>query len=199
MSEFEYNPNPAAQTNKQPLKALVDQYGYIILSSGGSGGASPGSPLPISSPATLRGTQTPTITSGSAYASGNVVGGLLTFANMARVAGQGGVLQGGFLKDKSGNNTPYDLFLFDAAPVTPTDKTAVALVAADLAKSIGVMSFSGAALGASSTMGVMTVAGFGMPFKLTSGTTIYGVLVTRGTPTYSGTADVSVDLMVLPD
>ena len=73
------------------------------------------------------------------------------------------------------------------------------LAAADLAKCVGVVSFSGAALGAASTMGVITASGVGLAFRLTSGTSLSGILVTRGTPTYASTSDVSVDLLVLPD
>ena len=173
--------------------------GHSVDANGNAVPQSAGAPNPVAGPATLRATQAPTITSGSAYAAGNAVGGLLTFSGMARVSGQGGVLQAAVLRDKAGQNVGYDLFLFDSAPTAPTDKSAVALAAADLAKCVGVVSFSGAALGAASTMGVITASGVGLAFRLTSGTSLSGILVTRGTPTYASTSDVSVDLLVLPD
>jgi hypothetical protein len=147
--------------------------------------------------------QTPTVTVGT-YASGNVVGGLLTFPNMVRSPGVGGLVQTVIVRDKAGQNVSYDLFLFDAAPTTQTDKTAVALTAADLAKCIGVVSLSGAVLGAAATMGVLTATGLALAFKLPGGTTppspaLYGILVTRGAPVYASTSDVSVELVVLPD
>lgn len=184
--------------NKTPdvAQAVV---GHFVDASGNAVPQSASAPNPVAGPLTLRATQAPAITSGSAYAAGNVVGGLLTFAGMARAAGQGGVLQSALLRDKSGQNASYDLFLFDSAPTTPSDKTAVALSAADLAKCVGVVPLSGAALGAASTMGVITAAGLGLAYKLGAGTSLYGILVTRGTPTYAGTADVSVDLIALPD
>jgi hypothetical protein len=173
--------------------------GHFVDASGNAVPQGTNAPNPVAGPLTLRATQAPAITSGAAYAAGNVVGGLLTFAGMARAAGQGGVLQSALLRDKSGQNASYDLFLFDAAPATPADKTAIALSAADLAKCVGVVPFSGPALGAASTMGVISSAGLGLAFRLGAGTSLYGILVTRGTPTYAGTADVSVDLVVLPD
>jgi len=184
--------------NKTPdvAQAVV---GHFIDANGNAVPQGPNAPSPVAGPLTLRVTQAPAVSSGTAYVAGNVVGGLLTFAGMARAAGQGGVLQSALLRDKSGQNASYDLFLFDAAPTTPGDRTAVALSAADLAKCVGVVSFAGQALGAASTMGVQTVGGLGLAFKLASGTTLYGILVTRGAPTYAGTADVSVDLIVLPD
>jgi hypothetical protein len=158
-------------------------------------------PLPVSSPLTLRAADTAVVTASSAYASGNAVGAKRTFSSMARATGQGGLLQSVIVRDKAGQNVNYDLILFDADPTntTVTDKSAVAVNTADLAKIIGVVQLSGIVLGASSTMGVLTAAGVGLAYKLTSGTTIYGILVTRGAPTYASTTDVSVELVSLPD
>lgn len=192
----EYNVTPQTLSDKQLWRLQLDVNGNLLVS---LAAAAEAAPLPVAAPINLRATQAPTITASSAYAAGNVVGALLTFAGMARVAGQGGILQSAILRDKAGQAVSYDLFLFDAAPTTPTDKTAIGLVAADLAKCIGVVSLSGEALGAASTMGVITASGLGLAFKLTSGTTLYGILVTRGTPTYASTSDVSVDLICLPD
>jgi hypothetical protein len=162
--------------------------------------ASASVPQATFNPLTIRVTSAQTVTASSAYSSGNAVGGLITFSNAVRSAGQGGIIQGFVVRDKAGQNVPYDLFLFDANPTntTVTDKSAVAINTADLAKVICVVSVSAASLGAASTMAVLT-ASPGQAFKLTSGTTIYGILVTRGTPTYASTSDVSVDLVILPD
>lgn len=159
---------------------------------------------------TLRQSQTPTITSGSAYASGNIVGGLLTFSGLTN-AGQGGVLETVILRDKAGNSVNYDFFLFDAAPTTQTDKTAAAFTSADLLKCIGTVPLAGIVLGASATQGIITVSGLGLGFALQPGLTsggftsgsltpaLYAYLVTRGTPIFSTTSDVSVDIITLPD
>ncbi len=157
-------------------------------------------PAPVAAPLTLRTGAVQTVTTASAYSSGNVVGGKITFGAMVRAAGQGGVITAAIVRDKAGQPVPYDLILFDADPTntTVTDKSAVAVNTADLAKVIGVVQFSGVVLGAASTMGVFTTAP-ALGFKLTSGTSIFGILVTRGTPIYAGTSDVSVDLIVSPD
>lgn len=152
-------------------------------------------------PVTERQSQTPTVTTGSAYASGNVVGGLLTFGPLVRRESGGGILNTVILRDKSGQAGTYDLFLFDQNPTnsTFTDKSAVAINTADLSKVIGVLTIAAVKLGAASTMGVSTLNSANLSFKLTSGSTIWGVLVVRGTPTYAGASDVSVDLVVVPD
>jgi hypothetical protein len=181
--------------NKAPdvAQAVVP---HVLDADGVAQPQSVASPGAVAGPGNLRAAQTPVVTSGAAYASGNAVGGLLTFAGMARIAGQGGVLQTALLRDKAGNNVPYDLFLFDAAPTAPTDKTAYA-IGADLANSIGVVPFAG--LVTAGTPGLFTAAGLGLGYKLGAGTTLYGVLVTRGAPTFSSTADVTVDLVALAD
>ncbi len=151
-------------------------------------------PLAIAAPATLRAIATPTITAAQ-YASGNAVGGLLTFANIVRAAGRGGRLTA-FIRDKAGQAGGYDLLLFDSAPTAPTDKTAVALSAADLAKCFGSLTPGTIVLGG--TPGILN-ADTPKPFKLGSGTSIFGILVTRGTPTYASTSDISVELVNQPD
>lgn len=154
-------------------------------------------------PVTYRASQTPTITSGAAYSAGNAVGGLLTFAPMVRRDGGSGILNTAILRDKAGQAGTYDLFLFDAAPSAPTDKTAVALSAADLAKCIGVLTFAAVKLGAASTMGVSAITAANLSIKVGggsgSGSSLFGILVARGTPTYASTTDVSIDLVVIPD
>lgn len=155
-------------------------------------------PGAIATPGTLQPSDAAAVTVG-AYASGNCVGALRTFASSVRAAALGGTIVSALLRDKSGNNTSYDLFLFNAAPTTPTDKTAIALVAADLAKCIGVVQFTGVSLGAAATFGIMTATGVGLGFKLPAGTSLYGILVARGAPVYAATTDVSVDLIVDPD
>src|SRR5262245_26643536 len=118
-----------------------------------------GNAVPVT---TGRAAATPTVTASSAYASGNADGGLLTFAGLPGA----GVLQTVLLRDKAGQGVSYDLFLFDSAPAAPTDKAALALSAADLAKCIGVVPRSGAALAAASTMAVLAAAGLGLAYRL---------------------------------
>lgn len=151
-------------------------------------------------PVTQRCTASPAVTSGAAYSAGNCVGANFTFTNAAvRRDGGSGIINSVTLRDKAGQAGTYDLFLFDAAPTTQTDKSAVALVAADLAKCVAVVTLAAVKLGAASTMGVSTLSSANTSFKLSSGSTLFGVLVARGTPTYASTSDISIDLVVIPD
>ena len=150
----------------------------------------------------LRASVAQTVTA-AAYSSGNAVGGKITFPTMTNRPGYGGIIQTVIVRDKAGQNVNYDLILFDADPsnTTVTDKAAVAVNTADLSKIIGVVQLSGIVLGAASTMGVLTASGVGLAYRInsTTGQDLYGILVTRGAPTYASASDVSVDVIAMPD
>lgn len=141
-------------------------------------------------------TQAPAVTV-AAYTAGNVIGGLLTFASAARIAAGSGLVQSAVVDAKIALSGQYDLILFDSNPTgsTITDKTALAVVAADFDKIIGVAHIADwTSLGTPSLGQAQNLA---MPFKLGSGTTIYGALVTRVTPTFVSTSDVEIQLRIL--
>ncbi len=182
--------------NKTPDVAQAT-VGHFVDANGNAVPQSASAPAPVAGNPTVRFNVTPTVTSGSAYASGNAVGALLSFGTgFLRVSGGGGILQSAVLFDKSGNNVSYDLFLFDSAPTAPTDKAAYA-IGTDLAKAIGSISFAG--MINAGTPGLINADGLGKAIKAASGTTLYGVLVTRGAPTYAGAADLAITLVFLPD
>ncbi len=153
----------------------------------------------VSTPRTVTTWAEPTVTTGSAYASGNAVGTLLTFSNAVRNAQWGGIIQSASVIDKSGQSVPYDLILFTSNPssTTVTNKSAVAVAGADAFKMLPPIQFSGIVLGAASTNGIISVNPSNM--FVASTTDIYGILVTRGAPTYSGASDIRVTLYIMPD
>lgn len=151
-----------------------------------------------------------TVTASSAYASGNAIGGLMTVAGAARVsgalgaAGTGGIVAGLTMNSKSLQTTQVDIFLFDANPAgsTCTDKTAFSLATADFDKVIGVITIPGTpANGAgwyAGTVGSTGVATYyPATYDLSSATSIFACAVTRGTPTYTATTDVSFKFNIL--
>lgn len=145
-------------------------------------------------------TATPTVTAASAYASGNSVGGLQTFAGAVLTNGNGtGLLQKVVINYKSLQTAQTDLLIFNANPsgTTVTDKTAFSLATADFSKLIGVVHVTDCtALG---TPSVCMAGNLALPVKTATGTSLFGVLVTRGTPTFTATTDVSVTLQILQD
>lgn len=140
-----------------------------------------------------------TITANSAYSTGNVLGGLMTIANMARVAGGSGLVQSTVANCKTNQTVSIDVIYFNANPSssTFTDKTAFSVAAADFNKVIGVAHITDwTNLGTPSTGQAQNQA---MPFKLASGTTGYAVAVVRGNPTFSFTDGVSITHGVTQD
>jgi hypothetical protein len=144
-------------------------------------------------------TATPTITSGSAYATGNVVGGLLTFTAVSdpNAPATGGRVEEVTIYSKSSQTAEIDLVWCGAnnpTNTTLTDKAAVNLAVADFNKCRVV-----AQLTNWQNMGTPSHATSGQiasPFLLSTGTTGYGFLVTRGAPTFSSTSDLQVTLRI---
>lgn len=152
-----------------------------------------------------------TVTSGSAYASGNVVGkgnvnasgvltGLIAFNSALLTAGTG-ILQSITLKASSDQSaTGYALALFKSSPSASTfqDKAAPGINASDANGAlIGVYPLSSG----SKSLGTHTIFnndGIGKVLNV-GATTLYGVLVTTGTPTFTTTSDLVISIGVLQD
>jgi hypothetical protein len=140
---------------------------------------------------------TPTIDT-SAYAAGDAVGGLLTFSNAARFSGGGVRLKKVLLVDKDQEMAPYDLVLFKVTFTATADQAAFDPSDADLANIAAVVriepgsyaNFTDNAVGASRDLDI--------PILL-DGTSLFGQLVTRGTPTYSASSDLTVILSILQE
>lgn len=139
----------------------------------------------------------PTVSASPAYASGDVMGGLLTFANAARVSAGSGLLQSVTLNFKSAQTAATDFVWCggnNPTGTTLTDNAAVAVAAADYNKCRVIHVTDCTSLG---TPSVCAADNLAFPFSLASGTTGYGFLVTRGTPTLASTSDVEVALRIL--
>lgn len=134
----------------------------------------------------------------TAYAAGNVVGGLLTFTGAARTAAGAGLIQAATVLSKSAQTAALDLLIFSDNPTatTFTDKAAVSIAATDMGKLVGVIHLTDwTALGNAS---IAQAVAAGLPFKLATGTSLYGVLVTRAAMTLASTSDLTLSLRIIP-
>ena len=145
------------------------------------------------------------VTAASAYAAKNVVGGtaaaggagLLSFGNVCK-ASQTIQINSVQVTDKSDNAVGYDLQLFSSNPTasTITDKVNMVVASADLPKLLPTISldtsdhFSFSTTNGQSSLTSLDSGGF----VSTTGGTLYGALITRGSPTYSSTSDISVKI-----
>lgn len=139
-------------------------------------------------------TATPTVTAG-AYSANDAVGGLLTFANAARASGLGGIIKSVVLIDDAGQDAATELWLFDTTITAIADNDAWALTEAELHTLIAVISSSDGVWSASGTPSVCDIE-CSRGYTCT-GTSLFGQLVTRGTPTYVATDDVTVRIQLV--
>ena len=140
--------------------------------------------------------QTPTVTAG-AYLANDAVGGLLTFANAARVIGGSGVIKSAIILDDAGQDAETELWLFNATFVAMADNAPWAPSEADLRKLIAIITTENGAWFAAGTPSAAAVE-VSQSYTLV-GTSMFGQLVTRGTPTYAATDDVTVILSLMTD
>lgn len=149
---------------------------------------------------------TPTISASPVYSTGDSVGGLLSFTNAVAYSGGSGVIENVIIKDLAKQDAELDLILFDTNPTntTPTDNAALDIHDTDLATVIAIINISTYADFSDNSVGQSYPVG-GLPFKLTTGTTLYGLLVNRTetspptTPQYSTTSDITVRLVIRQD
>lgn len=150
-------------------------------------------------------TPTVTVTSGSAYASGNILGGKLTLTNAMRVSGGSGVWQGLFLQDAANQKPALDILLFDSDPSngTYTDKTAFTYNASDRPKCIRKFSVAASdwtTIQGGSAVAVADLAPGGKPVVASGSRNLYALLVLNGsTPTFAAATDLVVRFGFLQD
>jgi len=142
-------------------------------------------------------TQTPVVTAGL-YSAGDALGGLLTFENI--VTGQGaGVIESIVLIDQAEQDDITDLVLFKQTFTATADNGAIAISAADSLNCIGTIPILAADYVDIGGTSVATIKNIQLRFKASDSRTIFGQLVTRGTPTYGATTDVQISVSVLQD
>ncbi len=129
----------------------------------------------------------------AAYAVGASIGGLLVFPYIASVSGGAAIVQGASVTFVSG------VIPTMASPTasTITDRTAVAIAAADLAKVIGVLHLTDTTLLGASAPSVVQATTAVMPFDLPTGTSLYAALIARSGVTLGSTTDVTISLNVI--
>ena len=140
--------------------------------------------------------QTPTVTAG-AYAANDAVGGLLTFANAVRNSGGGGIVKSLIILDDAGQDAALELWLFSETFTAIADNAAFDISQADLRNLVAIVATADGAYFASGTESAARVEA-SQRYDL-AGTSLFGQLVTRGTPTYAATDDVTIVLGVLYD
>lgn len=152
----------------------------------------------MSATATKKASATPTITSGSAYTANRVVGTPFKLAGLLGRANSG-LIQSALLELLSAQTVEFVLYIFSAQPIgTFTDNAAPVINAADIPNLLARIDFPTAysELGVGHTH--YEVNGIG---KAIAGVVadLWGVLLTKGAPTFTSTTDVTITVTTLID
>lgn len=132
------------------------------------------------------------------YASGDTLGSLMTFAGVARFNGGSAVVQAMTIVDAAAQNANLELWLFTGTVTASADNAAWSISDADALKCVGVIPTSGVNY-ASALNSVSSKLSINLPVTCASdSTSLYGQLVSRGTPTY-GASSLTVKLTVVQD
>ena len=146
----------------------------------------------------------PCYTSTIAYGAGDLVGTKITFSDVITADQGGGSIKSLVLTDKSKQNSKLDLLLFDEEFSTGTgtkwatgDNGALVVADSDAVNCIGIVNL---ATGDYSVLSANSIANteVDIPFYL-SGRHMFGLLVARGTPTYTSTVDLQLALGIERD
>lgn len=140
--------------------------------------------------------QTPVITAG-AYSANDAVGGLLTFANSTAVAGHTGVIQSVTIIDEAKQSADLELALFDTTFTPTADNAAFAPSDTVILTCIAVIPITTYYDFSVNSVGV--AVNLGIAFKTSGSANLFGQLLTRGTPTYAATNDLTIKLGILQD
>jgi len=128
----------------------------------------------------------------AAFSVNDIVGGKLTLTDAMRVPGGSGEIDSLMLVDASKQNAPLSIFVFNAALEVAggycDDNAACAVTVVDWKKCLGVIDILASDYKTMSLASVVSLGGIGMKVKATTGTSLYALIVTTGTPTYGANA-----------
>ena len=152
-------------------------------------------------------TVTPTLTVAGAYSANDYVGTSATAlvfdpcGPSINVGGKGckGYILGARLIDYAVQSKGAELWVFESSVTPPNDNAAWSISDADSKKLVCIIPFETYYASALNSVSEGTpVGGAARYVCAANSTSLYGCLVTRGTPTYT-TGDVTVRLTILPD
>lgn len=130
----------------------------------------------------------------AAYATGELIGGKLSLA----INKSNGIIQTVVLTDAANQKVAMDVVFFvqDPSSTTFTDQAALDIHDTDLKYIAGRISIAAADYVSYADNAEATV-NTQFAFQLTSGTTLYACLVSRGAPTYAAATDLQLRVTIL--
>ena len=142
-------------------------------------------------------TATPVLTT-AAYTAADAVGGVLTFADAARVAGGGGYIKDVVIIDDAGQDDDLELWLYNDSITEIGDATTYAQTEAELHTLVAVVLTSTGSGWLPTGTPSASITEVNQRYVCTD-TSLYGQLVCRGTPTFAAVDDVTIRVSLLQD
>lgn len=144
---------------------------------------------------------TPVISSGVAYAVGDALGPLMTFANAAKLNRHGGVVTAINLLAKDQTDLiDMDLFIWHESVTTVADNDPISFSDADAAKLAGFVKFRSTDYIVAAALNSMAFKEVAIPYRCVSGSAdIFGQLVIREIHTFGAVDEIVVALSVERD
>jgi hypothetical protein len=165
-----------------------------------TGQAATASSLPVVlAPQTTDVANNPTLSTTTAYTSGQIIGGILTFTSILPSIGQNGIIQSITAKfATSANTSSLSVAIFKASPSNGTyaDHTSGTWNSADMANLLGIylLPTPNNKLG---SMTIYNVDGVGKAF-VGATTSLYALVIAGATTSVATTSDFTLELAVLP-
>ena len=150
-------------------------------------------------------TASPTVDTGGAYASGELIGGELTFTNILDKNVGSAHITSISIADKASQAIDLDLEISRSSltGTTFTDQAALDIADADLSKIIAIVSFGSAQRFAFADNGLKYLGSLALavqtPNASTPSGTLYGAVIARGAYTGASASDLAVTVCVAQD
>lgn len=140
---------------------------------------------------------TPTIST-SAYTAGDQVGGKITLAGAVDPSVFSGVIASVEILDRDSEEVDIDVVFFDTDFTASSDNAAFDPSDTDLLNVVCYVTVADYSTFSDNSVGL--ARNVNCPFKLTApNQSLYAALVTRGTPTYTATSDLTLRVGILQD
>lgn len=137
----------------------------------------------------------PVITAG-AYGANDAVGGLIKFSGASLRKAGPGFINGWTIIDYGQVKAALKLFLFDRLVTVAADNAAFTISDADMRYCIGVLA-TGSYIDVAAVNSIYPSNGITpISYRAYAGNTLYGQLMTTGTPTYAATTGLTIKLHV---
>jgi len=144
-----------------------------------------------------------TTTNGTAYASGDNIGGINTLQSAVRVAGGSGFISDIVIWDKDDEKAPLIIDFWDASPSGTYTNDAPQVIAGDEAAHLGSVAIAAGDYVTTGAIARVNLKGVNIPIKANDAaldpTDIFFTIVTTGTPTYTSELGLIVKHGIIQD